>query len=103
MITRQVAVAIETAKLYKELSYLSITDPLTNMFNYRHFAKTLDQEIKRLKRYPGDLCLLMIDVDDFKSYNDSFGHLEGDTLLKEIARILNENLRNVDIACRYAG
>lgn len=103
MITRQVAVAIETAKLYKELSYLSITDPLTNMFNYRHFAKTLDQEIKRLKRYPGDLCLLMIDVDDFKSYNDSFGHLAGDFLLKEVARILNENLRSVDIACRYAG
>lgn len=103
MITRQVAVAIETAKLYKELSYLSITDPLTNMFNYRHFAKTLDQEIKRLKRYPGDLCLLMIDVDDFKSYNDSFGHLAGDGLLKEVARLLNENLRSVDIACRYAG
>ena len=103
MITRQVAVAIETAKLYKELNYLSITDPLTNMFNYRHFAKTLDNEIKRLKRYPGDMCLLMIDVDDFKSYNDAFGHLEGDSLLKELARILNENLRNVDIACRYAG
>ncbi|MDP2652843.1 MAG: PAS domain S-box protein [Candidatus Omnitrophota bacterium] len=103
MITRQVAVALESAKLYKELKYLTITDPLTNMYNYRHFAKSLDHEIRRMKRYGGALCLLMMDVDDFKIYNDTFGHLEGDALLKQLGQILNENLRDVDIACRYAG
>lgn len=102
-IASQVAIAIENTRLYKELKYLTITDPLTDMYNYRHLAKTLDYEIKRMKRYVQGFCLLMIDVDDFKSYNDVFGHLAGDHLLKEVSRVLNKNIRNVDIACRYAG
>ena len=103
MIIRQVAVAIETAKLYRELNYLTITDPLTNIYNYRHFAQSLDREINRAKRYRIPLCLLMLDVDDFKVYNDAYGHLEGDRLLKEIGKTLKGNLRDVDIVCRYAG
>ncbi len=102
-IVRQAAVAIENANLYRELKYLSITDPLTGLYNHRHFAKTIDQEIKRLRRYPGPLCLMMIDVDHFKTYNDTFGHLEGDHLLKELARAIHKNLREIDVACRYGG
>src|SRR5206468_12390049 len=64
-IVRQAAAAIENANLYRELKYLSITDSLTGLYNHRHFVKSLDQEIKRLKRYPGSLCLMMIDVDNF--------------------------------------
>ena len=104
MIARQVAVAMENALLYKNLKLLSVTDPLTHIYNFRHFSNTLDHEILRLKRHPErPLCLLMIDVDDFKSYNDTFGHLDGDTLLKKIAGIFNENVREIDIVCRYAG
>lgn len=104
MIVRQVAVAMENAKLYRELTHLTITDPLTHIYNFRYFAKTLDHEIIRLKRHPNSpLCLLMIDVDDFKSYNDTFGHLAGDTLLKMMSKVFKQKIREVDIVCRYAG
>ncbi|MCA9399349.1 MAG: diguanylate cyclase, partial [Candidatus Omnitrophica bacterium] len=103
MIGRQSAIAVENARLYKELNDLSITDPLTKMYNYRHFLRALDMEVKRMKRYYSDLCLLMIDVDEFKAYNDDFGHVEGDKLLKKLSQALTANLRDVDIPCRYAG
>ncbi len=103
MMIRQVAIAIENTRLYRELEYLTVTDPLTNMYNYRQFAKSLDHEINRLKRYSGALSLMMIDVDNFKLYNDEFGHLEGDHLLKEIGQTIHDCLRQTDIACRYAG
>ncbi len=103
MIVRQVAVALESARLYRELNYLSMIDPLTNLYNYRYFTKYLDYEIFRAKRYGRDLSLIMIDVDDFKSYNDSFGHVEGDQLLKEISMAMRRSVRNVDVVCRYAG
>ena len=90
-------------KKEEELKHLTIIDPLTNIYNYRHFQKSLDHEFNRLKRYSGPLCLLMIDVDDFKSYNDTYGHLEGDMLLKEVSKVLSKTLRKADIVCRYAG
>jgi diguanylate cyclase (GGDEF)-like protein/PAS domain S-box-containing protein len=104
MIVRQVAVAMENAKLYRELTYLTITDPLTQIYNFRYFSKALDHEIIRLKRHPNrPLCLFMIDVDDFKSYNDAFGHLEGDALLQMMSKVFTQNIREIDIVCRYAG
>jgi len=102
-IVRQAAVAIENAQLSKELKYLTITDPLTHLFNYRHLMECLAYEVKRLKRFDGPLCLLIIDVDDFKEYNDTYGHAEGNMLLKKIGTILMRGLREVDIICRYAG
>lgn len=101
-IARQLAVALENSELYKELKYLSITDPLTNLYNYRHFMKTLEYEIGRFHRFQDPLCLLIMDVDDFKEYNEAFGAQEGDELLRAISAILNKNLREVDIVCRYA-
>ena len=104
MIVRQVAVALENARLYRNLKHLTITDPLTHIYNFRHFSKTLDHEIVRLKRHPErPLCLLMVDVDDFKAYNDTFGHLDGDSLLQNISKVFKKNVREVDIVCRYAG
>ena len=102
-IVRQAAIAIENANYYRKLEHLSTTDSLTTLFNHRYFIMTLDREIERLKRYPKPLCLLMLDIDDFKSYNDTYGHLEGDCLLKDLGNVLNDNLRSVDIICRYAG
>ncbi len=104
MLVRQVAVAMENAKLYRDLTHLSITDPLTHLYNFRYFSKMLDHEIVRLKRHPErPLSLLMIDVDDFKSYNDTFGHLDGDTLLQKMGKAFEQSIRDVDIVCRYAG
>ncbi len=102
-IVRQAAVALENADYYRKLEHLSITDPLTGIFNHRYFIHALDQEIDRIQRYPQPLCLLMLDIDDFKIYNDTYGHLGGDSLLKGISRVLKKNLRKVDIICRYAG
>jgi diguanylate cyclase (GGDEF)-like protein/PAS domain S-box-containing protein len=103
MIVRQAAIAIENAKMYRQLNYLTVTDPITNIHNYRYFIQKLDYEIKRARRYERAVCIVMVDVDNYKPYNDDFGHLEGDRLLREIAKILEENLREVDVVCRYTG
>lgn len=101
-IVRQSAVAIENAQLYKELRYLTVTDPLTNLYNYRHFMRTLDYEIGRFHRFGDPLSLLIMDIDDFKAHNEARGAARGDEILKKIGDILNKHLREVDIICRYA-
>lgn len=103
MIIQQAAIAIENANYYRELEHLSTIDSLTGLYNHRHFMRTLRHEVERSNRYGNPLCLLMFDVDDLKSYNDVYGHLEGDRLLKEISRAVKESLRVVDVVCRYAG
>ena len=101
-IVRQSAVAIENTQLYKELRYLTVTDPLTNLYNYRHFMRTLDYEIGRFHRFGDPLSLLIMDIDDFKVYNEARGAARGDEILKKIGDVLNKHLREVDIICRYA-
>ena len=103
MIVQQAAIAIENANHCKELEYLSTTDSLTGLYNHRYFMRTLEHEVERSKRYGKPKCLLMFDIDDFKSYNDTYGHLGGNQVLKEISRAIKESLRTVDIICRYAG
>ncbi|MCB9770963.1 MAG: diguanylate cyclase [Candidatus Omnitrophica bacterium] len=102
-IVRQAAIAIENAKLYRELEYLSVTDPLTNLWNYRCFINSVDEEIQRFKRFANTFSLLMIDVDNFKGYNDSYGHLEGDIFLRDLGKIFTGHLRVIDKVCRYGG
>ncbi len=103
MIVRQIRIAVENARLSRELKYLIMTDPLTGIYNYRYLTQTLDYEILRSNRYGRCLSFLMIDIDHFKSYNDTFGHLEGDKLLKTIAKTIQQNIRGTDVVCRYAG
>ena len=103
MVVRQFAIALENAKLYRELKYLTVTDELTQMYNYRHLMNCIDMEIKRSKRYGHALTLIMIDIDDFKSYNDDCGRLAGDAFLKGLSETLRTQIRDIDIACRYAG
>lgn len=100
---RQAGVAIENARLYKELEYLSVTDPLTNLSNYRFFVCSIEEEIQRFRRFGAPFSILMIDADDFKSYNDTFGHLEGDFFLKEMGKVFLSRLRVIDKVCRYGG
>lgn len=102
-IAREVAVSIENVRLYKELHYFIVTDSLTQLHNFRYFKKNLQLEISRSIRFKRDLCLMLIDVDAFKQYNEIHGNKEGDELLRNIARIIERNLRDVDIICRYAG
>ncbi len=103
MIVRQVRIAIENAKLYRELKHLTVTDPLTGILNYRYFIQTLDHEIMRAERYKRDLSVMMIDVDHFKHYNDTLGHINGDHLLRNIAKTISHLPRKSDIVCRYGG
>ena len=103
MIVRQVRIAVENAELYRELKYLTTIDALTGIYNYRHLNQALDQEIIRSQRYKRNLSFIMMDVDQFKVYNDTFGHVEGDKLLQEIAKTIKQNVRATDVVCRYAG
>jgi two-component system cell cycle response regulator len=94
----------EKEKLEEEVRRLSITDDLTGLYNHRHFFKTLEAELARLKRQKTSLSLLMFDLDNFKRYNDLYGHLEGDKVLKTIGEIVRHSIRyNVDSGYRYGG
>ncbi len=94
----------EKQKLEEEVQRLSITDDLTGLFNHRHFFKTLESELTRLRRQKTSLSLLMLDVDNFKRYNDTHGHVEGDRVLKKIGEIIQHSIRkNVDSGYRYGG
>jgi two-component system cell cycle response regulator len=82
---------------------LSILDGLTGVYNHRHLHDVLDREIARAKRYPQHLSLSMIDVDNFKKYNDTNGHMAGDELLRGLTNLMVRSLRNLDMVFRYGG
>ncbi len=103
VIIHQAAIAIENAKLYETVTCLSITDSLTGIFNHRYFQERLTQEINRTQRYHSPLSLIMLDIDSFKEYNDTYGHLSGDKALKDLTDILRGSIRKVDVAARYGG
>lgn len=86
-----------------QLERLSLTDPLTGLYNRRHLMTVLERELKRSARGGGEFALLMVDVDHFKTYNDAFGHQAGDEALIAVARVLRASIREVDCAARYGG
>lgn len=102
-VASELVVAVENSQLYKLTKHLSITDELTGMYNYRYLQQRLDDEIERARRYGRSLSLLMLDVDDFKLCNDTYGHLAGDVALAEIGEVLRDSVRDSDVACRYGG
>jgi diguanylate cyclase (GGDEF)-like protein len=93
----------ELDKMRDEALLLSHMDDLTGLYNHRYFIQELTKEIHRQKRYPSPLSLLMIDIDYFKNYNDTNGHLAGDQVLKTIAMIILHSVRQTDIVARYGG
>ncbi len=93
----------ERSKLLKELEKLAITDALTGLHNSRHFFSEIKTEIKRYNRYSRPLSLLILDIDFFKDYNDTWGHLEGDKVLHKIGKTINSCMRSFDTAYRYGG
>jgi diguanylate cyclase (GGDEF)-like protein len=99
----QAGLAIENANLYERTRQLSITDGLTEIYNYRYFRERLDSELARAKRYSNTLGLLIIDIDHFKRFNDEHGHLLGDEVLRNVASIIKANTRDIDIVARYGG
>ena len=93
----------ERIQMLEKLKKLSITDGLTQLFNSRHFYSQLKGEIERFNRYGHKLSLLLLDIDNFKEFNDNYGHLEGDKILVRLGRIIKSCLRKMDTAYRYGG
>jgi diguanylate cyclase (GGDEF)-like protein/PAS domain S-box-containing protein len=98
-----IKLALSNIELREELREQAIHDPLTGLYNRRYLEDSLARELYRAQRRNTSLCVSMLDIDHFKYINDSFGHAAGDALLAELGRILRENLRMSDIACRYGG
>ena len=99
----QFALALRRVKLYEEIERIAITDSLTEVYTRRYAIARFREEIKRSNIRKINLSFLMIDVDHFKSINDHHGHIAGDQILREIAKIIKENIREIDIAGRYGG
>lgn len=89
-------------QIQEELRALSITDPLTGLFNRRKFFESLSKEIQRARRYEQDLALIVIDVKGLKRINDTYGHLAGDEALQQVGRVISQ-LRSTDLAARFGG
>ncbi len=89
--------------MYSHTRHLSVTDPLTGLYNRRHFETTIEREFLRAQRYKSDLSIALMDVDFFKKINDTYGHLCGDYVLREIAYLTLENFRKTDFVFRYGG
>ncbi|MBQ2645438.1 sensor domain-containing diguanylate cyclase, partial [bacterium] len=98
-LSNQAAIAIDNAKLYE----LATKDGLTKLYVHRHFRTLLDAEVTRATRYKHVMSLLMMDIDNFKHINDTYGHLIGDRVLKEIAVTIKNTCRNIDVPARYGG
>ena len=107
-VTKPVPAAVLHIRIQKVLEHtrtrwLASTDGLTNLYNHRAFQERLAQEVDRANRYGRPLSLLMIDVDHFKVYNDTYGHPQGDAVLQDIARLLQDISRTSDTVARYGG
>ncbi len=102
-LVKHAAMAIERASLYQKMEELTITDDLTNLFNLRYLNRAIETEIDRSNRYGPPLTLIFMDIDSFKTVNDQHGHLVGSKLLVEIAQLLLNSLRTLDIVARYGG
>lgn len=88
---------------HEEIYRLTTIDGLTQIFNKRYFMETLERELSRSRRYGRDLSLVIFDIDHFKNVNDTFGHLAGDYILKQLAELVKLNIRREDFLARYGG
>lgn len=102
-LVKEAAIALELVELNEHTRRMSITDGLTGVANHREFYQALGRELARARRYGHSVSLLMVDVDDFKQFNDQFGHLAGDYALKKIATLLRGCVRANDVVARYGG
>ncbi len=99
----QISTSVANAQLYARAEQRARIDELTGLFNRRHFDEILQQEIERHSRYGSMISLVFMDLDSFKNYNDTKGHIAGDKLLAQIGNLLNATIRNIDLAFRYGG
>ncbi len=103
VIGNQSSLALQNALLHGELERLSVTDRLTELYNHGYFQQRLDEEIGRAERFGHVLSLIMMDIDDFKLFNDTYGHPRGDRVLRSVSDTITRSLRDIDFAARYGG
>jgi diguanylate cyclase (GGDEF)-like protein len=103
VMAEQVGLALGNLKLRETLRNQSIRDPLTGLFNRRYMEESLEREVSRASRNKTSVAIIMVDIDHFKRFNDTFGHQAGDVLLRGLGDFLNRSTRGQDIACRYGG
>jgi diguanylate cyclase (GGDEF)-like protein len=97
------SLALDNIYQYSTIERLSYTDSMTGIFNYRYFYKRLNEEILRAKRYGRELGLVILDIDNFKSFNDNFGHQAGDLILQQLSDLITRTIRSIDVVSRYGG
>jgi diguanylate cyclase (GGDEF)-like protein len=95
--------ALKNLLLFEEVKSLAIRDGLTGLYNNRHFREVLGHQVELSRRYGWPLSLLFLDIDNFKSINDTWGHPEGDLVLKALADFVQSHVRLADVLCRYGG
>jgi two-component system cell cycle response regulator len=103
ILCNQAAVSLENSSIIHKMEELAITDGLTGLFNHRYFQEAFQRELERSERQSQKLTLLIMDIDHFKGFNDSFGHPAGDFILKSLAQVLRKNARKIDVLARYGG
>ncbi len=99
----QISIALDNAILHNRVQEMSITDPLTDLFNRRYLNRRLDEEWARSMRHKTPISIILADVDNFKSVNDTYGHDKGDEVLKSIGKIFKSSVRKEDLVARYGG
>jgi diguanylate cyclase (GGDEF)-like protein len=102
-LTQRVEAALAAARKYKDAQETAVTDKLTGLYNKHYFNETFKNEVARAAKFKRPTSLLIFDVDHFKSYNDSYGHPEGDKLLAQLGSVLKETVGAIDTCCRYGG
>jgi diguanylate cyclase (GGDEF)-like protein len=102
-VAEHIGLALTNLRLLESLRHRSIRDPLTGLFNRRYLEETLEREIRRAERSGSPLSLMLLDIDDFKVFNDTHGHTPGDSLMRELSGLLQRQTRGGDAACRFGG
>ena len=93
----------ERNEMLKQLEHMAITDPLTQLYNLRYFYNQIEKEMDRFNRYGRPLTLMLLDIDNFKIFNDTYGHLEGDRILVTLGKVITDSLRTMDTGYRLGG
>ena len=103
ILAQQFLIMVKRAFLYKNILELAFMDGLTQIFSRRHLLERFKEELKRSRKFKHNLSFLMVDIDKFKGFNDKYGHLVGDAILREVSKAVKDNIRQIDFAGRYGG
>ncbi|MFH1726828.1 MAG: sensor domain-containing diguanylate cyclase [Pseudomonadota bacterium] len=103
VIAKQTSFSIQNSRLFEKMETLATTDSMTGLYNHRYFQETFEQNLARAHRFSEKISLMFLDIDYFKSINDTYGHIYGDKVLKKISSVIKSSIRKIDIASRYGG